>query len=126
MSDSTTTTMSPTERIRAETREAVARFQEGRASEASSSGSTAIEEGQHGLDEPSDGQLAKAGMLGTVGAGQGGVAKRYLAAQSGAADREPRGWEEVDVPDKHGVLSQHLKSERRKVLKVSRAVCADH
>jgi hypothetical protein len=101
-----------TQRIREETRAAVDKFRTEhppRSSEASSSDRTAANEPQ---DDPPDGRFAKAGMIG-AGAGQGGAAKAYLA------QGRPGGWEGVDVPDKYGLMSPHLKSERKQVLKVS-------
>lgn len=104
---------SSTQRIREETRAAVDNFRSEhppRSSGASSSDRTAA----NGSEDPpdGDGRFAKAGMIAT-GVGQGGAAKAHLAQGSG------RGWEGVEVPDKHGLMSPHLKTERKKVLKVS-------
>ena len=104
---------SSTRRIREKTRAAVDQFRSEhppRSSGASSSDRTAA----NGSEDPPDGEgrFTKAGMIAT-GAGQGGAAKAHLAQGSG------RGWEGVEVPDKHGLMSPHLKTERKKVLKVS-------
>lgn len=111
-----------TSEIRQSTRAAVADFQRDRISEGSSSGSgrTATEVNGHAhdtseLDEPSKGRLAKAGMMGTMSSGTGGVAKRYLA---GGSERQPVGWEGVSVPDKHRFMSPVIATERKKALKV--------
>ena len=112
---SQTQEQSSTQHVREETRAAVDQFRSEhppRSSGASSSDRTAA----NGSEDPpdGDGRFAKAGMIAT-GAGQGGAAKAHLAQGQGHG----RGWEGVEVPDKHGLMSPHLKTERKKVLKVS-------
>lgn len=114
-----------TRHIRESTREAVARFQhdpERQHTSASSSAQTVIDSDNHtardgegeGLEEPSQGRLKKAGMLGTIAPGSGQAAKAHLAQGSGA-----RGWEYVEVPDKHSIWSPAIAPQRKKALKVS-------
>lgn len=106
------------DRIREQTRRAVADFQRERNSDASSSERTAIGgdvRQDDEMEEPSDGRIARAGILGAIAPGQGGTAKEHLAGHNA---RRSAGWEEVTVPDKHRLTSPVIKTERTKALKV--------
>lgn len=92
-----------THRIREETRAAVDRYRDEHPARpsASSSGTLASP------SDPSDGRFAEAGLIGAA-SGSGKAATAHMVGHG----------EGVDVPDKHGLLSPHLKSERKKMLKV--------
>jgi hypothetical protein len=92
-----------THRIREETRAAVDRYRDEHPARpsASSSGTLAAP------SEPSDGRLAEAGLIGAA-SGSGKAAKAHMVGHG----------EGIEVPDKHGLLSPHLKNERTKMLKV--------
>jgi hypothetical protein len=93
-----------THRIREETRAAVDRYRDEHPARpsASSSGTLASP------SDPSDGRFAEAGLIGAA-SGSGKAAKAHMTGHGG---------EGVEVPDKHGLLSPHLKNERKKMLKV--------
>ena len=98
-----------TDRIREETRQAVNDYRQNHPprTSASSSGTLAGADTEGG--EPSNGRFAKAGLIGAA-SGSGTAAKAH--AHLGGNE------EGVEVPDKHGLLSPQLKSERKKMLKV--------
>jgi hypothetical protein len=90
-----------THRIREETRAAVDRYRDEHPARPSASSSGT-------LASPSEGRFAEAGLIGAA-SGSGKAAKAHMVGN---------GEEGVEVPDKHGLLSPHLKSERTKMLKV--------
>lgn len=92
-----------THRIREETRAAVNRYRDEHPARPSSSSSGTLASPSN----PSDGRLAEAGLIGAA-SGSGKAAKAHMVGNG----------EGVDVPDKHGLLSPHLKSERKQMLKV--------
>jgi hypothetical protein len=97
-------------RIREETRQAVNEFRNEHPPHPSASSSDTVGSPAE-AEEPPSGRFAKAGLIGAA-SGSGGAAKAHLGG---------KGWEGVEVPDKHGLMSPQLKNERKKVLKVSHA-----
>jgi len=89
-----------THRIREETRAAVDRYRDEHPARSSGSSSGT-------LASPSDGRFAEAGLIGAA-SGSEKAAKAHMVGNG----------EGVEVPDKHGLLSPHLKNERKKMLKV--------
>jgi hypothetical protein len=71
----------------------------------------------HELDrqEPTENQLAKAGMIAAGTAGAGAAGREALVANVSA---RPSGLETVTVPDKHHLWSPAIRSERNKAIKV--------
>jgi hypothetical protein len=93
-----------THRIREETRAAVDRYRDEHPARPSASSSGTLASPSVG---PSDGRFAEAGLIGAA-SGSGKAAKSHMLGNG----------EGVEVPDKHGLLSPHLKNERTKMLKV--------
>jgi hypothetical protein len=94
-----------THRIREETRAAVDRYRDEHPARPSASSSGTLASSS---EEPSNGRFAEAGLIGAA-SGSGKAAKAHMVGIGG---------EGVHVPDKHGLLSPNLKSERGKMLKV--------
>ena len=99
----TTQEIESTHRIREETRAAVDRYRDEHPARSSGSSSGTLAS----PSSPSDGRFAEAGLIGAA-SGSGKAAKAHMVGSG----------EGVEVPDKHGLLSPHLKSERKKMLKV--------
>lgn len=99
----TTQEIESTHRIREETRAAVDRYRDEHPARSSGSSSGTLAS----PSSPSDGRFAEAGLIGAA-SGSGKAAKAHMVGNG----------EGVEVPDKHGLLSPHLKSERKKMLKV--------
>jgi hypothetical protein len=97
-----------------------------RPSASSSSGRTArsTDEGPSGeqedLQDPSDRQYKKAGVLAAATAGTG-VGAAALLAKSG--NREPEGWQNVEVEGKHHIWHNHpgINDSRKQAAKVRQA-----
>ncbi|WVR08673.1 hypothetical protein IAU60_005731 [Kwoniella sp. DSM 27419] len=68
------------------------------------------------LKDPSDKRLAKAGMVGATAAGAGVAARQTLASRDeeggDEGGRKPRGYQEVEMPQKWGITSGNLKQAR--------------
>jgi hypothetical protein len=94
-----------THRIREETRAAVDRYRDEHPARPSASSSGTLASAS---EEPSNGRLAEAGLIGAA-SGSGKAAKAHIIGNGG---------EGIDVPNKHGLLSPQLKSERKQMLKV--------
>jgi hypothetical protein len=76
------------------------------------------EENLGNLGEPSEKQYKRAGMAAAMVAGTGAAGAGVLAH---AADREPRGWQNVIVEGKHHIWHNHpgVNDARKSALKVS-------
>ncbi|OCF36034.1 hypothetical protein I316_02530 [Kwoniella heveanensis BCC8398] len=74
------------------------------------------------LKDPSDHQLLKAGMVAGSAAGAGAAAREILVSRGHGVShegggREPRGYMNVEVPDKWGITSSRIKEARWKATK---------
>ncbi|WWC65254.1 uncharacterized protein I303_107871 [Kwoniella dejecticola CBS 10117] len=87
----------------------------------SSSSSGFVDHDQSNLHDPNEKRLAKAGMLASSAAGAGTAARHLLVARDGTVGgeggREPRGYQDVSVPDKWGIMSSRIKEARWKAVK---------
>ncbi|WVQ95470.1 hypothetical protein IAU59_002567 [Kwoniella sp. CBS 9459] len=88
----------------------------------SSSRPRAEVENQPELKDPSHHQLTKAGIVAASAAGAGAAAREILVSRGHGVShehggREPRGYMNVEVPDKWGITSSKIKEARWKAIK---------
>lgn len=68
------------------------------------------------VGEPSEKNFCKAGALAAAGAGAGVAGKAMLAK---GVNKEPKGWQDMEVEEKHHIHHHQIRDSRRAAIKVS-------